>query len=178
MPPRRARAGDSNRRLPLPAANRSEKPEESMENLHECHCAESAASPPRAPGEARMRVKVVEKNREPGGRCGHFVRDGHHFDTGPTLLVMPLLYEAEFATLGVSLREILSLQRVDPTYRLVFDDGSQLALTSDLNAMREQLEAIEPGSFEGFLRYVEVGHRHYHVAMYLLVGRDFDRSGI
>lgn len=120
-----------------------------------------------------MRVTVVEKNREPGGRCGHFSRQGHTFETGPTLLVMPLLYEAEFATLGVSLREILSLQRVDPTYRLVFDDGSQLALTSDLNAMREQLEAIEPGSFEGFLRYVEEGHRHYHVAMDRLVGRDF-----
>jgi len=120
-----------------------------------------------------VRVTVIEKNREPGGRCGHFAREGHAFETGPTLLVMPLLYEAEFASLGVSLREVLDLRRVDPTYRLVFDDGSQLALTSDLNAMREQLEAIEPGSFEGFLRYVEEGHRHYHVAMERLVGRDF-----
>jgi phytoene desaturase len=120
-----------------------------------------------------MRVTVVEKNREPGGRCGHFSRQGHSFETGPTLLVMPLLYEAEFASLGVSLHEALTLQRVDPTYHLIFDDGSQLALTSDLNAMREQLEAIEPGSFEGFLRYVEEGHRHYHIAMDKLVGRDF-----
>ena len=53
-----------------------------------------------------MHVTVVEKNREPGGRCGHFVRQGHSFDTGPTLLVMPLLYEAEFAALGVSLHEV------------------------------------------------------------------------
>ena len=65
------------------------------------------------------------------------------------------------------------MQRVDPTYHLVFDDGSQLALTSDLNSMREQLEAIEPGSFQGFLRYVEEGHRHYHLAMDKLVNRDF-----
>lgn len=120
-----------------------------------------------------MRVTVIEKNREPGGRCGHFTRQGHHFETGPTLLVMPLLYEAEFASLGVSLHDTLNLRRVDPTYHLVFDDGSRLALTSDLNAMREQLEAIEPGSFQGFLRYVEEGGRHYHVAMDKLVGRDF-----
>jgi len=33
-----------------------------------------------------IRVTVVEKNREPGGRCGHFTRQGHHFETGPTLL--------------------------------------------------------------------------------------------
>ncbi len=123
-----------------------------------------------------VHVTVLEKNARPGGRCDRFSRDGHHFDTGPTLLVMPLLYEAEFAALGVSLREALDLQRVDPTYHLVFDDGSTLALTSDLNAMREQLEAIEPGSYHGFLRYVEEGHRHYHLAMERLVSRDFRRA--
>ncbi|MFN8562845.1 MAG: phytoene desaturase family protein [Anaerolineae bacterium] len=120
-----------------------------------------------------MHVTVFEKNQEPGGRCGHFVREGHTFDTGPTLMVMPLSYDAEFAALGVSAREMLDLQRVDPTYHLVFDDASQLALTSDLNYMREQLEAIEPGSFDGFLRYMEEGHRHYHLAMSQLVERDF-----
>ena len=122
------------------------------------------------------RVTVVEKNREPGGRCGQFTRDRHTFDTGPTLLVMPLLYESEYAALGVPLREALDLQRVDPTYRLVFDDASQIALTSDLNRMREQLEAIEPGSFDGFLRYVEEGHRHYTIALEKLVDRDFRKA--
>ncbi|MCI0393688.1 MAG: FAD-dependent oxidoreductase, partial [Chloroflexi bacterium] len=100
-----------------------------------------------------LQVTVYEKNGRPGGRCDRFSQEGHSFDTGPTLLVMPLVYEAEFAALGASLHELLDLRRVDPTYRLVFDDGRQLALTSDLKAMEEQLEAIEPGSFAGFLRY-------------------------
>ena len=119
------------------------------------------------------RVTVFEKNSRPGGRCDHFSRDGHHFDTGPTLFIMPMVYEAEFAAMGVSLHEVLDLQRVDPTYHLVFDDGRQLTLTSDLKAMREQLESIEPGSFQGFLRYLEEGHRHYHLGMERLVQRDF-----
>src|SRR3970040_2965156 len=100
-----------------------------------------------------LHVTVVEKNSRPGGRCDRLSRDGHHFDTGPTLLVMPLLYEAEFAALGASMREMLDLQRVDPTYHLVFDDHSQLALTSDMKSMREQLEHFEAGSFDGMLRY-------------------------
>ena len=124
-----------------------------------------------------VHVTVIEKNVHPGGRCDHFSRDGHRFDTGPTLLVMRLLFEAEFAELGIPLSEALDLQRVDPTYHLVFDDGSGLALTSDLRAMWEQLEAIEPGSYHGFLRYVEEGHRHYHVAVARLVNRDFRRAG-
>ncbi len=42
-----------------------------------------------------MRVTVIEKNKWPGGRCDRITRDGHTFDTGPTLLVMPLVYEKE-----------------------------------------------------------------------------------
>ena len=121
-------------------------------------------------------VTVLEKNSRPGGRCDRISRDGHHFDTGPTLLVMPLLYEAEFAALGASMREVLDLQRVDPTYHLVFDDGSQLALTSDMKSLQEQLETFEHGSFQGLLRYMEEGHRHYHLGIERLVRPDFRKA--
>jgi phytoene desaturase len=123
-----------------------------------------------------VHVTVIEKNSRPGGRCDRFSRDGHHFDAGPTLLVMPLLYEAEFAALGASMWEMLAPQRVDPTYHLVFDDNSRLTLTSDLKRLQEQLENIEPGSFQGLLRYLDEGHRHYHLAMERLVNVDFRRA--
>jgi len=122
---------------------------------------------------AGMHVMVLEKDPRPGGRCGQLVRDGHRFDTGPTLFVMPLLYASEFSALGVSLAERLDLRPVDPTYRLVFDDGSHLSLTSNMTAMREQLEAIEPGSFGGLQRYMEAGARHYRVVAEQMVNRDF-----
>jgi phytoene desaturase len=123
-----------------------------------------------------VKVTVVEKNSRPGGRCDRLSRDGHHFDTGPTLLVMPLLYEAEFAALGASFHEVLDLQRVDPTYHLVFDNGSQLALTSDMKSMQEQLERFEPDSFQGLLRYLDEGYRHYHLGIEKLVHPDFRRA--
>jgi len=123
-----------------------------------------------------LHVTIVEKNAHPGGRCDRISRDGHHFDTGPTLLVMPLLYEREFVALDTSMHEILDLQRVDPTYHLVFDDGSGLALTSDMKNLQEQLEAIEPGSFQGLLRYMNEGHRHYHLATEKLVYPDFRKA--
>ncbi len=123
-----------------------------------------------------LHVTVVEKNSRPGGRCDRFSREGHHFDTGPTLFLMPLLYEAEFRALGTSLHERLDLQRVDPTYHLVFDNGSQLALTSDLKSLQEQLESIQPGSFQGLLRYMQEGGLHYQLALEKLVNRDFRKA--
>lgn len=124
-----------------------------------------------------LRVRVLDKNTNPGGRCDQFCREGHRFDSGPTLFVMPHLYEEEFQALGTSMQAMLDLQRVDPTYHLVFDDGSQIALSSDLQSMQEQLDAIEPGSFEGFLRYLEEGSRHYRISMEKLVKRPFRRAG-
>lgn len=123
-----------------------------------------------------IKVTIVEKNSRAGGRCDRISRDGHHFDTGPTLLVMPLLYEAEFRALGTSMYKRLDLQRVDPTYHLVFDDAHQLALTSDIKSMQEQLETFEPGSFQGLLRYMDEGHRHYHLGIEKLVNRDFRKA--
>lgn len=120
-----------------------------------------------------LQVTIFEKNSHPGGRCDRLSRDGHHFDTGPTLLVMPHLYESEFNALGASMPELLDLQRVDPTYHLVFDDGSQLALTSDMKALSDQMEQIEPDSFQGLLRYLDEGHRHYHLGIEKLVTPDF-----
>jgi phytoene desaturase len=120
-----------------------------------------------------MRVTVLERNARPGGRCNRLERGGHRFDTGPTLFVMPLLYEAEFRALGTSMHERLDLRRVDPTYHLVFDDGRRLALTSDMDSMREQLEFIQPGSYRGLQRYLREGEGHYRLVLENLVNRDF-----
>ncbi len=39
--------------------------------------------------------------------------------------------------------------------------------------MKEQLEAIEPGSFSGYLRYLHQGRRYFKLAFKHLVGRNF-----
>jgi len=118
-------------------------------------------------------VTVLEKNPRPGGRCYRISRAGHHFDVGPTLYVMPRVYEQAFADLGERIEDWLDLQRVDPTYHLIFGDGQKLSLTSDLEAMRTQLESIEKGSFLRYLDYMDEGKRHYKLAMNRLVQRDF-----
>ena len=74
---------------------------------------------------------------------------------------MPQVFAQAFADLGERLEDHLDLRRIDPTYHVHFGDGSTLFLTSDLNAMQAQLEAIEPGSFGGFLRYLNEGHLNY-----------------
>jgi phytoene desaturase len=119
------------------------------------------------------RVTVLEKGAQAGGRCDCLIRDGHHFDLGPTLYLMPELFAQAFAELGERVEDHLDLRRVDPTYRIHFGDDSVLSLTSDLHAMQTQLEGIEAGSFGGFLRYINEGRQNYKLTLSHIVGRSF-----
>jgi phytoene desaturase len=119
-------------------------------------------------------VKIFEKRETPGGRCSQFSKDGHTFDIGATLFVMPGVYKKAFSDLGENIEDHLDLRRIDPTYHLHFGDNSKLALTSDPVKMEAQLESIEPGSLAQFLRYFEEGHRHYDLSMRHLVDRSFN----
>jgi phytoene desaturase len=122
---------------------------------------------------AGFQVRVLEKNGTPGGRCSQLVRDGHRFDTGATLFLMPEVFAETYAALGERMEDHLELRRIDPTYRIRFGDDTQLALTSDLGALEAQMEAIEPGSFEALLRYLVEGSQSYHLCLERFVGRNF-----
>ena len=46
------------------------------------------------------KVTVYEKNATPGGRCGQIIREGHSFDLGATIYLMPEIYRKVFESLG------------------------------------------------------------------------------
>ncbi|HLO30046.1 MAG TPA: phytoene desaturase family protein [Anaerolineales bacterium] len=118
-------------------------------------------------------VTVLEKNQTPGGRCNQILQDGHRFDIGPTLFLMPEIWEETFASLGERMSDHLELKRIDPTYKIHFDDGLKLELTSNLGEMQTQLERVEETAFTGFLNYIAEGSKHYKRSVEQFVGRNF-----
>ena len=118
-------------------------------------------------------VTVLEKNEKPGGRANQIIRDGHRFDVGPTLFLMPEVWEETYAALGEKMSDHLDLKRIDPTYKIHFDDGLHLELTSNLGDMQTQLEKVEKTAFTGFLNYIAEGSKHYKISLEKFVGRNF-----
>ena len=49
-------------------------------------------------------VTVLEQDEVVGGKLGWYARDGFRFDTGPSLLTWPQVYEDLFADTGAPLR--------------------------------------------------------------------------
>jgi len=118
-------------------------------------------------------VTVIEKSKQAGGRAGRLTRDGYIFDTGPTLFLMPQVFAETYAALGERMEEHLDLVRIDPTYRIHFEDGSELDLTGDMKALQAQIEAIEPGSFARALRFIAEGADMMQASLNKFVGRNF-----
>ena len=120
-----------------------------------------------------FKVKVYEKNAAPGGRCGQIIRDGHRFDLGATIFLMPNIYRRIFQSWGLKLEDCFETSPLQPIYTLYFEDGTSFPFSTDLNQMQTQLEAFEPGSFNKFLYYVASGYSKYRVAFRQLIGRNF-----
>ena len=119
-------------------------------------------------------VTIFEKNSHPGGRCGTYLKDGHRFDVGATFLMMPGVYEEAFAALGKSMRDELTLYRMDPVYRVKFPGDREISFTSDLTSLQDQFEQIEEGSYGSFLKLLSKGFEIYEKSM-PLIDRNFFR---
>ncbi len=119
------------------------------------------------------RVNVYEKNASPGGRCGQLIRDGHRFDLGATMLMMPGIYHEVFDSLGVKLEEGSDIVPMHNLYRIFFGDGTCLDFTADKERMKLQLERIESGSYKKSEEYVTNGYRIFRLGIDKLIGRNF-----
>jgi len=118
-------------------------------------------------------VNLYEKNAFPGGRCGALVKDGHRFDLGATLLMMPDTYKSIFASIGKDLHQELDLIRMEPIYKIKFHGGKELVFTCDMARMKEQLESIEPGSFTRFLSFMDESYTTLKLSMAKIIERNY-----
>ena len=118
-------------------------------------------------------VEVYEKNANPGGRCGQMIQNGHRFDLGATILLMPSLYRQVFSSLGMDMDKELETTSLEPVYKLFFSDGTDFAFTRDPEKMKSQLEAIEQGSNAHYERYIKEGYQFFNMSINGLLGRNF-----
>lgn len=105
------------------------------------------------------------------------VSDPHRqrFDQGPSLLLLPGIFEEYFRDLGTSLAEEgIKLHKCEPNYNIWFHDGRSFQLSSDLARMKPEIEKYEGKA--GFMRYLEFlreSHQHYEASVVHVLHRNF-----
>lgn len=111
------------------------------------------------------RVTLLEKRDEVGGRAGSWEQDGFRFDTGPSWYLMPEVIDHFFRLMGTSASQQLDLRKLDPGYRVVFEDGlDTVDVPADREAVTKLFESMEAGAGEQLSRYLDSAEDAYEMA--------------
>ncbi len=120
-------------------------------------------------------VEVVERAGAPGGRAGRVERNGFQFDTGPTVMTMPTFLADAFGAVGADMDDFVRLQRLDPAYRAVFDDGSELRVRAERADMLAEVERLcGPAEADAFARYCSWLERLHALETPRFLDRSYD----
>ena len=124
-------------------------------------------------GARGYRVTVLEKLDRAGGRGRVHQQDGFSFDAGPTIITAPFLFEELWQVAGEELSQDVELKRMDPFYRVRFDDGSHFDYVGEPERNEAQIRALDEGDVEGYRRFLKAAKENYRVGFERLVDRPF-----
>lgn len=117
-------------------------------------------------------VCLFEKNERVGGRANRLERDGFLFDTGPSLLNYPWVFQDFFAAAGKRLEDYVELLPVDPALIFRWSDRKELILSSDVTRLRESLYRLEPECDAGLMAFLRDAQIKYKLAFEKLVSKN------
>lgn len=128
-------------------------------------------------GRLGYKVSVYEKNDFCGGRCSLIHSNGHRWDQGPSLYLMPKMFEDTFNDLDESISDHLELIKCPINYRVHFHDGKSIELSTDIQSVYRQLETFEGANESTLLRFLDFlkeSHVHYERSVKMALKTRYD----
>ena len=94
---------------------------------------------------AGWQVSVIEKHNQPGGRARQMKAAGFTFDMGPSWYWMPDVFERYFNQFGKKVSDYYTLQRLDPSYRIYWED-EPMDIPANYDELKNLFDKIGRGS--------------------------------
>ena len=112
---------------------------------------------------------MLEKNDGPGGRARVFRAQGFTFDMGPSWYWMPDVFEKYFARFGKKVADYYELERLDPSYQVIFKGPEAVDIPARMSELRALFERYEPGSAARLDEFLKQAAYKYEVGINRLV---------
>lgn len=120
-------------------------------------------------------VEVFEKNDKIGGKLNILKKDGFSFDLGPSIIILPHLFERLFKKAGKEMKDYVTLEEVKPQWRSFFEDKTILDLHPDMKEMEKELEKFGEKA-SGYWKFIEYSRMLYKYAEESYLERGSDTS--
>ena len=115
------------------------------------------------------KVTILEKNHTIGGRARSFNEAGFTFDMGPSWYWMPGVFERFYKAFDHTASDFYELIRLDPSYRVFWEDSPHNDIPADLETYVEWFESMEKGSGAKLRQFLNEAAYKYEVGINDLV---------
>lgn len=115
-------------------------------------------------------VCLYEKNNTVGGRARQLTKEGFTFDMGPSWYWMPDIFDKFFADFGKKTSDYYQLDKLDPAYKIFFDDDV-ITIGDSLDKIATEFERIEKGSSLHLKSFIQQAQENYDIAINKVVLR-------
>lgn len=111
-------------------------------------------------------VTLYEQGSRVGGKLNRWqpegspeLAGGFSFDTGPSLLTLPFVFEQLFAAAGEKMADHLELIRLDPISQFIWPDGQRFAIRSNLDETLAEVRQFSPADVDGWRAFIHHGQK-------------------
>ena len=113
---------------------------------------------------SNFEIIIVEKNSNLGGKMNVLEKDGFKFDTGPSLITLPSVFEELYKCLGEDLNNHIELIKVNPLFKYMFDSGEELLYSSDLSELEKLFNDNEKTGNKKFYNFISQSSKLFRLS--------------
>ncbi len=124
-------------------------------------------------GKQGFDVTILEKNEQCGGRARVHKENGFVFDIGPSWYLMPDVFEQFFSLFNKKPSDFFTLKRLDPNYRVFFEDKPSLDIPSDPESVASIFGSMEENGAQKFNKYMKTASYQYDIAMKEFIHKEY-----
>ena len=117
-------------------------------------------------------VEIFESEENVGGRANIISENGFTFDTGPSLLNYPWVYEDYFNSLGKNFYDYVELIKVDPAVNFLWKDQTNFQLSSDINILSDEISKFSEKDRSGIIDFFKSSQKKYDLAFKKIVTKN------
>lgn len=111
---------------------------------------------------SNFEITIIEKNSNLGGKMNILQKDGFTFDTGPSLITLPHIFENLFKDAGENIYEHIDLIKINPLFLYMFEK-EKIKYSSDLSDI-EKIFNCKKDEINKFYQLISNGSKLFQLS--------------